>query len=346
MFISGSYLGIRGLELSIQTAVSDRFELVTVPPARGLPSFAEDVAQGLSASPKHLPSKYFYDEVGSALFDAITHLPEYYLTRAETEILSEWGWQIVRLLDAPVDFLELGSGSAVKTRLLIDEALRVQGELRYSPIDISTEAICASSLALVESYPGLRVRAYAGDYFDVLGSHPVRSDRKMLAMFMGSNIGNYEPGEAQTLLRLLSSALRRGDGLLIGTDLKKDRATLELAYDDPAGVTAAFNHNLLARINRELGADFDPRNFRHVARYEERPGRVASYLEALERTVVRVPGAGIDAKFEVGERIHTESSYKFAEEDVARLAADAGFRAASAWRDRAKRFSVSLLVKN
>jgi uncharacterized SAM-dependent methyltransferase len=133
---------------------------------------------------------------------------------------------------------------------------------------------------------------------------------------------------------------------LIGTDLKKDRATLELAYDDAAGVTAAFDRNLLARINRELGAEFDVRNFAHVAQYEEKPGRVASYLEARERALVRIPGAGIEAAFEAGERIHTESSYKFDDDDVARMGADAGFRAVSVWRDRAKRFSVSLLVRN
>jgi dimethylhistidine N-methyltransferase len=328
-----------------ETAVSDRFELVTVPRARGVRSFAQDVALGLSALPKRLPSKYLYDEVGSALFDAITHLPSYYLTRAETEILSEWGWQIVRLLDAPVDFLELGSGSAIKTRLLIGEALRVQPDLRYSPIDISTEAVCASSMALVESYPALRVRAYAGDYFDVLESHALRSDRKMLAMLMGSNIGNYEPDEARLLLSLLGSALRRGDGLLIGTDLKKDRATLELAYDDPAGVTAAFDLNLLARINRELDADFDLRSFRHVAHYDERRGSVDSFLEARERMAVRVAGADLTIALEAGERIHTESSYKFADDDVVRLAKGAGFRAESVWHDRAQRFGVHLLVR-
>ncbi len=190
------------------TALSDRFELVTVPRRHGVPSFAQDVAKGLQAKPKRLSSKYLYDAVGSALFDAITCLPEYYLTRAETEILSEWGWQMVRLLDAPVDFLELGSGSAVKTRLLIGEALRVQDDLRYSPIDISTEAIRVSSMALVEAFPTLWVRAYAGDYFDVLETVQVRSKRKMLAMLMGSNIGNYEPDEAKTLLGLLAGALR------------------------------------------------------------------------------------------------------------------------------------------
>lgn len=327
------------------TAVSDRFELVTVPRARGVPSFADDVVAGMSSTPKRLPSKYHYDEVGSALFDAITHLPEYYLTRAETEILSNWGWQIVRLLDAPVDFLELGSGSAIKTRLLIGEALRVQDHLLYSPIDISTEAVCASSMALVESYPELRVRAYAGDYFDVLESQAVLSDRKMLAMFMGSNIGNYEPHETRRLFSLLGSGLRPGDGLLIGTDLKKDRARLERAYDDPIGVTAAFNLNVLARINRELEADFNPEKFRHIAHYDERRGSVDSFLEAQECMAVRVRAADLAIALEAGERIHTESSYKFADEDVARLAEGAGFAARSVWHDRAKSFSVHLLVR-
>lgn len=331
--------------MTIRTAVSDRFELITVPRSRGVPSFAQDVAQGLSAESKRLPSKYFYDEVGSALFDAITRLPEYYLTNAEAAILRDWGWQIVRLLDAPVDFLELGSGSAVKTRRLIGEALRVQTELCYSPIDISTEALHASSVALVETFPALRVRAYAGDYFDVLESHAVRLERTTLAMFMGSNIGNYEPHEALELLRLLGEALRPGDGLLLGADLKKDRATLELAYNDPTGVTAAFNRNVLARINRELGADFDVRNFIHVAGYDETRGSVDSFLQARERSVVTVAALDLKIAIEAGERIHTESSYKFDDAQIAELGRAGGFRAESVWHDRLRRFSVHLLVR-
>lgn len=331
--------------MTIKTAVSDRFELITVPRSHGEPSFAQDVSRGLRSKPKAVPSKYFYDEVGSSLFDAITRLPEYYLTRAETEILSQWGWQIVRVLDAPLDFLELGSGSAVKTRLLIGEALRIQSELRYSPIDISTEAVQASSMALVETYPALRVRAYAGDYFDVLASHAILSERKMLAMFMGSNIGNYEPTEAKRLLALLGEALRPGDGLLLGADLKKDRATLELAYNDPIGVTAAFNLNMLARINRELDADFDPRNFAHVAHYDERRGSVDSFLQARERVSVPIRALDMRVTFKAGERIHTESSYKFTDEEIGALGRAAGFRPEAVWRDRAKRFSVRLLVR-
>jgi dimethylhistidine N-methyltransferase len=331
--------------VTIKTAISDRFELIEVPRSRGVPSFAQDVARGLRSKPKRLSSKYFYDEVGSALFDAITRLPEYYLTRAETEILSEWGWQIVRVLDAPLDFLELGSGSAIKTRLLISEALRVQTTLRYCPIDISTEAVRASSLALVETYPTLSVRAYAGDYFDVLESHAVRSERKMLAMLMGSNIGNYEPEEANLLLALLGAALRPGDGLLLGADLKKDRATLELAYDDPVGVTAAFDRNMLGRINRELDADFDLRKFEHVVHYDELRGSVDSFLEARERVTARVRAVGMRVTCQAGERIHTESSYKFTDEEIARLGQAAGFRDEAVWHDRAKRFSVHLLVR-
>jgi L-histidine N-alpha-methyltransferase len=331
--------------VTIKTAVSDRFELITVPRSRGVPSFAQDVARGLRTKPKRLPSKYLYDEVGSALFDAITRLPEYYLTRAETEILSQWGWQIVRVLDAPLDFVELGSGSAIKTRLLIGEALRVQPELRYSPIDISTEAVRASSMALVESYQALSVRAYAGDYFDVLGSQVLGSERKMLAMLMGSNIGNYEPDEAKLLFSLLGESLRSGDGLLLGADLKKDPGKLELAYDDPAGVTAAFDLNLLARINRELDGEFDLRKFSHVVKYDEARGSVDSFLQARERVSVPIRAVGLRVTCAAGERIHTESSYKFTDDDVVELGRAAGFRAKAAWHDRAKRFGVHLLVK-
>ncbi len=328
------------------TAVADRFELVTVPPLHGVPSFAQDVASGLRATPKRLLSKYLYDDVGSALFDAITRLPEYYLTRAETEILAQWGWQIVRVLDAPLDFLELGSGSAAKTRRLIGEALRLQRQLRYSPIDISAEAIRTSSLALVETFPGLSVRAYAGDYFDVLRSCELCAQRKMLAMFMGSNIGNYEPDHAAELLSLLHDALRPGDGLLLGADLKKERATLELAYDDPAGVTAAFNLNLMARINRELGGDFDVRRFRHIATYNERRGRVESYLEAQEAVRASVSAIGLQVKVEAGERIHTESSHKFDDAQLIALGKRAGFRTVSIWHDGQGRFSVHLFVRS
>ena len=327
------------------TTVSDRLEIVELPHAAANHSFAEDIETGLRTVPKRLASKYLYDDLGSALFDAITKLPEYYLTRAETDILREWGWEIVRALNAPVEFLELGSGSAVKTRLLIEEGLRAQGTLRYSPIDISRDALMSSAISLVDSYPNLSMRAYVGDYFQVLASPELSFRRRVLAMFMGSNIGNYTPQATHELFSLLAKTLRPGDGLLLGTDLKKDRATLELAYDDPTGVTAAFNLNLLGRINRELGADFDLHSFRHIASYDERRGSVDSFLEAQTEQRVKIKALNMDLMFAEKERIQTEFSYKFTVEDVAALGRQAGFRLAKSWYDRPKRFGLHLLVR-
>jgi len=327
------------------TVPRDRLELVELTVAAASRRFAQDVRAGLTGTPKALSSKYFYDDIGSALFDAITHLPEYYLTAAETEILREWGWEIVRVLDEPVEFLELGSGTANKTRLLIEEALRVQPALRYSPIDISIETLRASSIALVEHYKGLRVRAYAGDYFTVLKSRALAFERRVLAMLMGSNLGNYEPRAAKQLIALIGAALRPGDGLLLGLDRKKDAATLEGAYNDPAGVTAAFDRNLLGRINRELGGTFDPRTFEHVAHYDARRGVVNSYLQSALEQRVRIEGLDLEVHFACGESIHTESSYKFDDDDVVALAGSGNFTVRKTWTDRAERFGVYLLVR-
>lgn len=330
--------------MSVATA-GGRLEIITSAPQRESASFGDDVRARLLAAPKTLPSKYFYDGVGSALFDAITQLPEYYLTRAETEILRDSGWEIVRALGNPVEFVELGSGSAVKTRILIEEALRAQRSLHYSPIDISEQALLASAQGLVERFAGLRVRAYAGDYFSVLGSALARAGRVM-AMFMGSNVGNYEPAAAADLLEQIAAALKPGDGLLLGVDLKKDVRVLELAYDDPAGVTAAFDKNLLGRINRELGATFDLDDFRHVARYEESIGAVCSYLEAQRAHEVEIAALGLRIAFERGERIHTESSYKYSPDDIEGMAHAAGMEVARQWFDRDSRFCVALLLKS
>ncbi len=330
---------------STLTTISDRLEIVTVPRLVRTATFAEDVAAGLAPAGKRLPSKYFYDDLGSALFDAITHLPEYYLTRAETEILHESGWEIVRALEEPVEFLELGSGSAIKTRILIDEALRAQGSLRYSPIDISADALESSARSLADAYPQLRIRGYVADYFDVLGSPELTRERRVLAMFMGSNIGNYDPASADALLKKMNRSLLPGDGLLIGADLKKDPAILEAAYDDPTGVTAAFNKNLLARMNRELGASFDLRAFEHVAAYDPVRGAVDSFLESTREQRVRIEALDLEVSFAEGERIHTESSYKFDRESMARAVEAAGFRLTKTWTDADERFGVNLCIK-
>ncbi len=327
------------------TKTPDRLQLIAGPQPRHAGSFAEDVRSGLSMSPKRLPSKYFYDELGSALFDAITLLPEYYLTRAETEILRDWGWEIVRALGNPIEFIELGSGSAVKTRILIDEALRVQRTLKYSAIDISGEALRASTQALVEAYPTLSVTAYAADYFSILGTGTLKRSGRVLAMFMGSNIGNYEPDEARALLTGLGASLKPGDGLLLGTDLKKDPHVLEMAYDDATGVTAAFNKNLLSRMNREVGADFNLRDFTYLAKYDAQNGRVCAYLEAARAHKVHIEQLGMTVPFARGERIHTESSYKYSMDDIAALAERTGYALARSWTDKAERFSVNLLLR-
>lgn len=324
------------------TGSSGRLEIRSGAKPQRAASFADDVFAGLSATPKHLASKYFYDELGSALFEAITVLPEYYLTRAETDILRQCGWEMVRALGNPIEFVELGSGSAIKTRILIEEALRVQRALRYSPIDISGEALRASAESLVKAYPALTVCAYEGDYFSILRTPELRRSGKVLAMFMGSNVGNYEPSAAVELLSAIGKSLKPGDGLLLGADLKKDPRVLQLAYDDPAGVTAAFNLNLLGRINRELGGTFDLRGFTHVARYDEKRGCVASYLQARRAHEVRIEALDLTVAFAEGETIHTESSYKYSGDDLKALGDASGLRLVKTWTDAQERFSVNL----
>ncbi len=326
-------------------AISGRFALERDPHPARVASFAEDVRTGLGLRPYSLLPKYFYDDVGSALFETITRLPEYYLTRIERDLLATYGAEIVAAFDAPLELLELGSGSAAKTRLIIDAVLARQDDLTFHPIDISPDALVESSHALVAAHERLHVRAYAGDYFAVLRERRIVTRDRVLALYLGSNVGNFEPAQARELFGLLGAQLAPGDGFLVGYDLKKDRSVLEPAYNDPAGVTAAFNKNLLARINRELGGDFDPRAFSFFARYDEQAGAVRSYLRAERAQRVRVTAAGVDVVFEAGETIHTESSYKFAREDMAALLAPCGFREARTYTDAAARYALGLFIR-
>lgn len=309
-------------------------------------SFAADVRDGLLGAPKRLPAKYLYDEVGSALFDAITLLPEYYLTRKETAILREWGWEIVRAIGNPVAFFELGSGSAVKTCILIEEALRAQRSLQYHAVDIAEEALTAAARKLTAAYPALTVHAHVADYTQLLASLRLQPGSRTLAMFMGSNLGNYDPPEATALVAAAAAALQPGDGLLLGIDLDKPAEVLERAYDDASGVTAAFNYNLLARMNRELGASFDRRDFAFRAAYDAEHRAVRSFLEARRDLAVPIPAIGEEARFFAGERIHTESSYKFSPQSVEELAQRAGLRLARVWTDADEWFCVALLRKD
>ncbi len=326
------------------TAFSDRFALHRDPHPARVATFAEDVRAGLGTRPMSLSPKYFYDDLGSALFEAITRLPEYYLTRVERDLLATYGREIVAAFGEPIELVELGSGSAVKTRLLIDAIFARQPTLTYHPIDISADAVAESSLALVGAYERLNVVAYASDYFPLLRDKRLVTQDRVLALFLGSNIGNFEPQQARELLSLLAGALRAGDGLLIGYDLKKDPSILELAYDDPTGVTAAFNMNLLARMNRELGANFELARFRFRARWDEKGGAVRSYVVSARQQRVHIPAADLVLDLVADDAIHTESSYKFAREEIVALAKHCGFREQTGYTDAAGRYALSLFT--
>ncbi|MBA3321532.1 MAG: L-histidine N(alpha)-methyltransferase [Pyrinomonadaceae bacterium] len=342
-----------------------RLNIHTLIEADARTGFAADVRRGLRSQPKRLFPKYFYDTLGSVLFDAICLLPEYYLTRAEDEIFATSADEIVAAAvaattaavatggseqDAPLTLLELGSGSAAKTRQLIEALLRRQDELLYVPIDISAPALETSARVLLQSYPALRIEGYASDYDTALahlchsagGKVEGSGGGRTLALFLGSNVGNFELDEAEKFLRALRGCLGAGDALLLGVDLKKSRIVLEAAYDDALGVTAAFNLNLLARINREFGADFDLRQFHHVAFYNELAGRVEIYLESLREQVVRLPALDLEVSFAAGERVHTEHSHKYDLAELDALAARTGFTRTRTWTDQAGLFSSNL----
>lgn len=304
-------------------------------------SFAEDVRAGLTAQPKTLPPKYFYDALGSQLFEAICLLPEYYPTRAEAEIFHCHAAEIVSQLPAPVGVVELGSGSSVKTRLLIEAVLNRQPELHYQPMDISASILQHSAEKLLGEYPQLRITGHVGDYTRGLDSIVRREGEALLALFLGSNIGNYTTDEARSLLRTVRSALRLGDGLLLGADLKKSLDVLIPAYDDALGVTAAFNLNVLAHINRELGGNFDLRLFGHCALFNDEAGRIEMHLVSRVTQTITINALDLQIEFQAGETIHTENSYKYDLPQLAALAEATGFQLVKTWFDGEQRFSCN-----
>lgn len=311
-------------------------------------AFASDVRAGLSATPKAVSPKYFYDELGSRLFEAICFLPEYYLTRAESEILRTHADEIVSSIEGPVRLLELGSGSAEKTRFLIEALLSKQPELHYLPVDISDSSLDLSSQRLLRLYPGLRITGFAADYFTALQALaervPADSDSRTVALFLGSNIGNFGRDESRDFLHAVRKLLRPRDAFLLGADLKKSPEILIPAYDDALGVTAAFNLNLLARINRELVGNFDVKKFRHRATYNDELGRIEIRLVSLEPQVVSVRALALEVQFDEGETMRTENSYKFDLKQLSAIAQDTGFALAKTWFDRDRLFSFNLFV--
>jgi L-histidine Nalpha-methyltransferase len=313
-----------------------------LPPNFLASSLRADALAGLTATPKSLPPKWFYDAEGSALFDKITELPEYYPTRAERSILIERAGEIAARSGART-LVELGSGSSDKTRLLLD-ALRSAGTLRrYVPVDVSESALIGAGEALGVEYPGLAVDAVVSDFETYLGLG-ADGDGPRLVAFLGSTIGNLLPPARADFLRRVRSEMRPGDSFLLGTDLVKDVPTLIAAYDDPSGVTAAFNKNVLSVLNAELGADFDPDAFEHVAFWDPGAEWVEMRLMSVTEQSVRVPGIGQTIRFGAGEQMRTETSAKFRRERVADELADAGFEMTSWWTDPLGQFGLSLSV--
>lgn len=304
-------------------------------------TMAREVRSGLCAYPKELSPKYFYDERGSVLFEQITELPEYYPTRAEREILVGRSAEILAAAERPGTLVELGSGSAAKTRHLLS-AMRDAGSLEtYVPVDISEEITHQTAASLVDEYPGLSVRGLVCDFERDLERIPNGGGARLVA-FLGGTIGNLYPLERQAFLERIGALLGPRDHLLLGTDLIKDRNRLEAAYDDDAGVTAEFNKNVLAVLNRQLDADFDLDAFEHVARFDEEAERMDIRLRSLAEQEVRVEGLDLDVAFAAGEEMRTEISTKFTRERLEAVYAGSGMEMRGWFTDAAGDYALSL----
>jgi L-histidine N-alpha-methyltransferase len=320
-----------------------RSRLVELTGGDPIAEFGGAVAAGLTTKPKHLSCRYFYDREGSRLFAAICELSEYYLTRAETEILQTHARQIASLFPHDVTVVELGSGNAVKTRLLL-EALLPGRRVRYVPIDICRPVLEESAADLLHRFPPLEIVAVAAEYDEGLQHLRNESDRARLILWLGSNIGNFTRSEATSFLRRIRDTMSSADRMLVGVDLRKERAVLEAAYDDAAGVTAAFNRNLLTRINHELDGNFDLSAFQHRAIYNQDLGRIEMYLVSTRVQTVTIRRIGLTVGFTTGETIHTENSYKYTLAEINAVVTAAGLQDRCFWQDAAGRFSLHLLA--
>jgi L-histidine Nalpha-methyltransferase len=316
---------------------------VTVPLHKRMPvgaqlrtrlQFRNDVLAGLRARPRRLQSVYFYDDTGSALFEEITRLPEYYLTRTEHAILSHYADQIVSpVVDQPACVVDLGAGDGNKTRLLLERLHARGADVRYAPVDVSAAALWDSEQRMQKDLPWLRVDPIHEDYIAGLSRvREVQAGRKLLVLWLGSSIGNFTPGQATSMLRGLAGACNPSDTLLVGFDLLKDPELLVKAYADSQGITAQFNFNLLTRINRELDGDFDPREFVHHATFAPDRGAMESYLLSRKRQTVAVAGERFE--LEAWEPIQTETSCKYSERQIDSLLASAGLSRCATYRDQ------------
>lgn len=314
---------------------------VALPDVASTPIGAE-VLRGLAANPKRLSPWLFYDEAGSRLFEDITRLPEYYLTRTERAIFAQYADEILEFAGPrPLTMIELGAGTAEKTGLLLKAAVRRQGKVEYVPIDVS-ETSLATAENLESEIPGVRVQARVADY--TRGIADIPSAGRRMVLYIGSSIGNFEPADAVKVLREVHKRLAPGDLLLLGVDHVKDETTLLPAYDDANGVTAAFNKNILARINRELDANFNTGLFRHRALWNPGSSRIEIYLESRIAQRVAISALEMEVEFARGETIHTENSYKFTPESIAAITGRAGFEITQRWIDNLNWFGVYLAV--
>lgn len=314
------------------------FSLRVLPSGDGRVDLAREVRVGLTAPRKSLPCRFFYDERGSRIFEEICALDEYYLTRAEDEIVREHAAEIVASVEANACVVELGSGAATKTRRVLRAHLARGGAPSFAMIDISSSALQGSARSLRAEFPELAVRGIAAEYEEGLASLAADRREPWLLLWLGSNVGNLDRGAAARFLARVRARLGPRDRIVLGVDRRKARDVLEAAYDDASGVTARFNLNLLDRIDEELGGQFARAAFRHVASYDEAHGRIEMHLESERDQVVRVDALDLDVPFARGERIHTEDSYKYSDAEVVELGRAAGFRVERAYTDSADRF--------
>lgn len=311
------------------------------------PKIAQDIALGLTATPKQLPPYLFYDAAGSELYERITELEEYYPTRTERAILTEHAQTLVRLMrgadtsDLPLHLVELGAGSASKTTLLLQALVEQQGQCTYLPIDVSGSALEQASLRLRQELPAVTVQPFVGQHLEALDAIEALGGRTWV-LFIGSSVGNLEDEQAIALFKAIRQRLQPGGGLLLGTDLRKSPAVLVPAYDDREGVTAAFNLNMLSHVNRLCDGTFDPAQFRHVALWNEAASRIEMHLESLRAQEVTLRALSLTLSFQAHERIHTESSIKYDLPRVDSLFEPAGFKRKQTFTDAAGLFGVHL----
>ncbi len=317
-------------------------------PTRDL--FAQQVRDGLGSTPKFLEPVYFYDKLGSELFEEITRQPEYYVTRTEAELLKRSAPDLAEAVGKNINLVELGSGSSAKTTIVLESFLETRDELHYLPIDVSRTMVTKTADWLDHRYPELSVTPIVSEYepglerASILVAEDTETPDRVLVMFLGSSIGNMEPKAARQFVHGLRGHLTSGDALLIGFDLQKDEAVLHAAYNDAAGVTERFNLNILTRINRELGGEFDLERFEHHAFYNRDQGRIEMHLRSQTAQDVRVAACDTTFHFAAGETIHTESSYKYVPEWIEALASDTGFRVQERFTDDNEWFSLALFA--